>query len=588
MFGPIDQTVNVGNGPRSVATADFNGDSRLDLAVANSQSDNVTILLGNGLGGFSPATGSPVAVGNSPLSVAVGDFNRDGRPDLATVNFSSNNVSILLGNGTGGFSPAAGSPVAVGTGPRSVAVGDFNGDGRPDLAVGNGTSDNVTILLGNGTGGFSPAAGSPVAVGDFPESIAVGDFSGDGRIDLAVGNGTSHDMTILLGNGGGGFSPVAGSPITTAFGPNYMEVGDFNGDGKLDLAVGHGQLSILLGTGGGHFSEAVGSPINLGNSNSSVAVSDFNGDGISDLSVALGNGIAVLLGTGAGRFNLTPGSPFAISQIPDDVVAGDFNNDGLPDFASVNSRADNVTILLNHGGTSTTLLLSSPIAVFGQVVTFTAVVRSSGPAASGEVPTGTVTFTVDGNVVGQIGLSGGVANISFPSFGVGTHLVTATFTSDAFVSSTSSTLTQKVSQAATTTTLFGPATPPAAGQHTTLAAVVTGVDAAALTGLVTFLEAGLYSASPRSPMGAATLPVTFTTTGTHLILAQLSGDANFLGSSSAIVPVEVVGSAHKLVVGSGAGGQPLVKVFNTDGRSTARSSRLVRHSGVEFTWRRAT
>src|SRR5207244_4079079 len=143
-------------------------------------------LLGNGLGGFSPAAGSPVAAGTSPRAVAMGDVNGDGKLDLTVPNLGSNNVTILLGNGSGGFSPAAGSPVAVGTEPGSVAIGDANGDGRLDLAAANLRSDNVTILLGNGSGGFSPAAGSPVTVGTNPEFVAVGDVNGDGRLDLAV------------------------------------------------------------------------------------------------------------------------------------------------------------------------------------------------------------------------------------------------------------------------------------------------------------------------------------------------------------------------------------------------------------------
>src|SRR5204862_441374 len=131
-------------------------------------------------------------VGTGPQSVAVGDFNRDGKPDLATANTSSNTVTILLGNGTGGFSQAAGSPVAVGAGPQSVAVGDFNRDGKPDLATANAGSNNVTILLGNGAGGFSQAAGSPVAVGNPPFSVAAGDFDHDGKPDLATANGDGN------------------------------------------------------------------------------------------------------------------------------------------------------------------------------------------------------------------------------------------------------------------------------------------------------------------------------------------------------------------------------------------------------------
>src|SRR5271157_1234108 len=148
-----------GSYPASVAVADFNGDGRLDLAVANEGSHNVTVLLGNGTGGFTAAPGSPFPAGSSPISVAVGDFNGDGKPDLAIANEGGNNVTVLLGNGTGGFTAAPGSPFPVGTQPESVAVGDFNGDGKPDLAIANARSNTVTVLLGNGTGGFTAAPG---------------------------------------------------------------------------------------------------------------------------------------------------------------------------------------------------------------------------------------------------------------------------------------------------------------------------------------------------------------------------------------------------------------------------------------------
>src|SRR5206468_3075119 len=151
-------------------------------------SNDVTILLGTGSGMFSQAPGSPVAVGSAPRSVAAGDWNGDGRLDLATANLNSNNVTILLGNGPGGLSHARGSPVAVGSDPFSVAAGDLNGDGLLYPAILRSISNDVTILLGTGSGGFSQAPGSPVAVGSAPRILAAGDVNGDGKLDLAVPN----------------------------------------------------------------------------------------------------------------------------------------------------------------------------------------------------------------------------------------------------------------------------------------------------------------------------------------------------------------------------------------------------------------
>src|SRR6185436_12956711 len=148
----------------------------------------VTILLGNGAGGYSQAAGSPVSVGDGPFSIVASDLNGDGRLDLVVPSFIASNVSLLLGNGFGGFGPAAGSPITAGSSPASVAVGDLNGDGKADLAVANDNSANVSILLGNGTGAFSQAAGSPIAVGTFPQSIVAADLNRDGTLDLAVAN----------------------------------------------------------------------------------------------------------------------------------------------------------------------------------------------------------------------------------------------------------------------------------------------------------------------------------------------------------------------------------------------------------------
>ena len=150
---------------------------------------------------FTPATGSPYTVGAGPNSLAVGDFNGDGTPDLAIANTGTNNVTVLLGNGAGGFTAAPGSPIPVGADPFSVAVGDFNRDGNPDLAIANANDYNVTVLLGNGAGGFTAAPGSPFPVGTVPDSVAVGDFNGDGAPDLAIANVGDDTVTVLLGDG---------------------------------------------------------------------------------------------------------------------------------------------------------------------------------------------------------------------------------------------------------------------------------------------------------------------------------------------------------------------------------------------------
>ncbi len=304
--------VAVGSAPRSIAVGDLNGDGTLDLAVANTNSGNVTILLGDGSGGFSQAPGSPIAVGSFPISVVAGDLNGDGTLDLAVADFLGNeSVTILIGNGSGGFSQAAGSPIVVGGNPYHIAVGDLNRDGALDLAVANNSSGRVTILLGTGSGGFMQAAGSPVTVGSAPRFIAVGDLNADGNLDLAVANNASQDVTILLGSGSGGFGEAPGSPVAGVSSPQSIAVGDLNRDGKLDLAVASfvsDSVTILAGNGSGGFAQPAGSPTAVGTRPQSVAVRDLNGDGRLDL-VAANNGsnnVSILLNTTTSAQDGTP------------------------------------------------------------------------------------------------------------------------------------------------------------------------------------------------------------------------------------------------------------------------------------------
>jgi hypothetical protein len=187
------------------------------------------VLLGNGDGTFQAA--QPFTVGTAPTWVVVADFNGDGRKDLAVANDQSNSVSVLLGNGNGSFQPAP--TLIAGNAPWGLAVGDFNGDGRPDLAVANEFSNNVSVLLGNGDGTFQTARNFPTDRGAL--AVSVGDFNGDGKQDLAVANLGSTTVSLLLGNGDGTFQAAQNFGAGTA--PDFVSTADFNADGKPDLAV---------------------------------------------------------------------------------------------------------------------------------------------------------------------------------------------------------------------------------------------------------------------------------------------------------------------------------------------------------------
>jgi hypothetical protein len=243
-FSFADTLAATGGGPTvSLIAADFNGDGNLDLAAANElNGQGLAILLGYGHGAFNDVPQNAVI---SPTSSGAGDFNGDGILDLVLGGSgipNSGNSGVMLGHGDGTFTPL---PSAIPNG--FVAVCDFNGDGKLDIAVADPQQNTVTILLGDGNGAFTTAPGSPITVGNTPEAIVAADFNNDGKLDLAIANFGDGTVTLLLGNGDGTFTPSGGSPYKVGAGASGLAVADFNGDGKLDLAVvNDGTISILL------------------------------------------------------------------------------------------------------------------------------------------------------------------------------------------------------------------------------------------------------------------------------------------------------------------------------------------------------
>ena len=339
-------TVTVGNGPTGVVTADFNGDGKLDLAVANMTDGTVTILLGNGDGTFTKK--STLTAGSGANWLAVGDFNEDGKLDLAVANSGSTGsggVTILLGNGDGTFT--TGASLTTGEGPFAIVTADFNKDGHLDLAVSNANSNTVTVLLGTGSGTFSLA--STPAVGGMPQVLVVGDFNEDGKLDLAVSNESDNTVSVLLGNADGTFQTqsVFSSGGTTGF-PIGLMAADFNGDGHLDLAaVNASDVGILLGSGTGTFTLR-SDPSTGSNFLISGVTGDYNGDGKLDIVVAdQSSGQAfLLLGNGDGTFGTIV--TFTVGSGAYDVATADFNGDGALDLAITNSTSTNVSIFLQQ------------------------------------------------------------------------------------------------------------------------------------------------------------------------------------------------------------------------------------------------
>ena len=327
-------------GAAAIATA-----AALLLAVS------VAGAAGNGSSDPSFAAGPALPVGSSPGSVAVGDYDGNGSADLALGNVGyHNNVRILLNDGAGRFHIAPGSPFKVGTYPSVLLRADFDGDGKPDLAVGG---NDIRILRGDGTAHFG-AAGSPIELADGPLSMDAADVSSDGRPDLVVltwSEGTGYKLAILLNDGSGGFSVLHGPTIGRKAELVRVAVADFNRDGKQDLVLSSYNsttLSVFLGDGAAGFRAAPAASV--GSHTDEIDTGDFNVDGKADLALFTDSGLVILLGNGAGGFSRAPGSPVAGVRYGYGLATADLNGDGKPDLAFVDdSNSSSVTVLLGNG-----------------------------------------------------------------------------------------------------------------------------------------------------------------------------------------------------------------------------------------------
>jgi hypothetical protein len=616
--GTLQPAVSYSSGglyPRALAVGDFNGDGRPDIVVVNlcgtggCQNGSLSVLLGNGDGTLqSPITSA--TGGASSWDVVVGDFNGDRKLDIAVTNHCADNtcqtssVSVLLGNGDGTFQ----TPVVyalTGRAQPSIAIADFDGDGKLDLAVSNYCQSTssclgvVSILKGNGDGTFQTSQTYPSA-GYGTISVAVGDFNGDGKPDLALQDGS--DISVLLGNGDGSFQTAVSYPTPCCASglSQSLLVRDFNGDGSLDLAAttSQGGVNLLLGNGDGTFQTST-SYLAGGNNYGLVAV-DLNNDGKPDLAIADGNSpgfVTILLNIVTGFRNATTttvtssanpargGQPVTFTATVTPAFSGPPTGavtfyDG-PNVLGTGSLSGNQamfttssltvgahSITASYGGdtnflpsksgvltetitsspTTTTLASSLNPSTYSQGMTFTATVTPQGPGT----PTGTVTFTDGGNTLGASPLnSSGQATFTTSALGAGPHTITASYSGDSgFNPSTSPTLGQTVNQASTALALAASINPWAYSQTVTFTATITPQFGGVATGTVTFKDGATVIGSAAVSGNAAGLTTNALALGTHSITASYSGDSNFTGSNSGVVSQVVKQAATATAVTS--------------------------------------
>lgn len=360
-----DSRITLPNKPSNVALADLNKDGRLDLIVVSDEARTITVMFGDQAdASFRAATPRAITLPESPGEMVLGDVNSDDHLDLALDSHDSYNVTLLLGDGNGGFALAPNSPLVMKKGQHphthGLGLGDLNGDGKLDLATVNNADNDVSVAFGDGRGGFTLAPRSPFAVGPSPYPLTLGDLNNDSRLDIVANASatgparaqqlaSSRALTLLLGDGQGGFRRSE-IPLRTGQ-PWFAAVGDLNGDRKPDLVATHhdqSALTVLLGDGAGGFRETSSSPFDLGHNTWQTVLADVNRDRHLDVVAAGGDSVRVMLGDGRGGFKPAPHSPFPTARGTWRLVVGDINNDGKLDVVTSNTDSKSVTILFGN------------------------------------------------------------------------------------------------------------------------------------------------------------------------------------------------------------------------------------------------
>jgi VCBS repeat protein len=342
-------TLPVGGG--SVAIGDLNRDGRPDIVTARDHA--VTVYLGDSRGRFETAAGSPFAAGDNPADLGLGDFDENGRLDVVVANHETTYITLLSGDGKGGLGPPIRIPVPSRPHPHGVAVGDFNGDRHLDVAVESWAENAVLILRGNGKAAFSDP--ERLTVGRKPYyRLRAGDVNNDGKADLVTTNGDSGSVSVLCSNRTSALQAAMETSIARS--PFAVAIGDVNGDRYPDLAVAHrwgsldpklDRLTILTGSGDCVFAPSSES-LPVGASPTAVAIGDFDGDRIGDVAVAnmASHNVTVLLGSRSG-WRPAKGSPFSVGKGPMAIALHDLNGDGKADIVTGNGGSADVSVVIS-------------------------------------------------------------------------------------------------------------------------------------------------------------------------------------------------------------------------------------------------
>jgi hypothetical protein len=346
--------LKIPGGGHNFVAGDVDKDGHVDLVVA--RGDKLIVLLGDGKGGFAAAPVEPTSAVGVGGEMLLADFDGDGVLDFAGSHHDRYEVVVLLGRGHGTFSPASGSPFSAreaGKRPHThaLAAGDMDRDGKLDLVTANNEDGDLSLLLGDGKGGFKRAPRSPFACGPSPYPVALADVNGDGSLDIVVPNTAPGPatITVLLGDGRGAFRPGPRSPFKAPDRAYFVAVADLNSDGKPDIVATHDDASIAtihLGDGKGDFAQAANSPLQLGNRAYRVVPVDLNRDGKIDLAFGAERGVVVFLGDARGGFERAAGSPFRTGRGTWRIEVVDVNHDGKADFITDNVESDDISVLL--------------------------------------------------------------------------------------------------------------------------------------------------------------------------------------------------------------------------------------------------